>query len=477
MSAKYDLIRRIERTQSGEIYEAKEIKSGATVAIKISRPIKESKTTAEDPLEEILVMEKLRKEEVEENGNSFADGRQHIIKFLDTYIQTYKGLECNFNVMEYAEGGDFLDKIQKEEIRSIDSVQRYFRMIVKGVSYLHKRNISHLDLSLENVLLMKNDEIKICDFGQAQIGRIFKSSGIRRGKLKYMSPEVFQRVEEYDGFKADLWSLGVILWILLTRAFCYNAPCKVDKRFQYLARGKSGIEMLLHISKADQSEEVVDLLTKIFSVDPIERPTVHEILEHSWLIETIPPSSIVSLESIQMETTPVSLHESESISDSTLMQDSIITYTTLSSPTSIPSVISVCSDSFSMSLCSSSSSSYPPPFSPTSFPPPPPVVAEAPSDEPSTFQLPPSLFVQITRTSTTYSRSLPGSPMSSSSSFFSEQGSNFIANPNPTILEEFKGMTKNPYGPLRLKRSKSHEKQTRRRRHSLFRHVSEHRKL
>jgi len=442
MSAQYELTKRIVRTITGEIHEAKEKKSGKTVAIKVSRPLRENKISAENPFEEITVMKKLQEDEsveVEESKSNYNGGRQYIIKLLDTYVQVYKGLECNFNVLEYAECGDIFDMITSKETMSLDSIKRYFRMIVEGVSYLHARNICHLDLSLENILLTKDDEVKICDFGQAQIGRMIKSSGIRRGKLKYMCPEVFQRAEEYDGFKADTWSIGIILWIMLTGAFCYDMPARSDKRFQYLSKGKSGIEVLLHISKADQEEVLVDLLTKIIAIDPLSRLTVQQILEHAWLTgapspppppppPTPPPSLLTEGSQIDIvcssqgtETISVKEISAESVPDS-IVHD-IIT----------PSMISLCTQA-SLSSSASSSSSSLPPFSPSSFPPPPPAVAEAPTGAPPVLIL--ALF------------------------------------PDDLSLSNHEPST---YGPL--KRSKTNEKARRRRRNSLFRHFSEHRKV
>jgi len=443
MSTQYELTKRIVRTISGEIHEAKDKKSGKTVAIKVSRPLREHKISAEDPIEEITVMKKLQRDEIieaEENSSiNSNDGRMYVIKLLDSYVQVYKGLECNFNVMEYAECGDIFDRITKEPM-ALDSIKRYFRMIVKGVAYLHGRNICHLDLSLENILLSKDDEIKICDFGQAQIGRMIKSSGIRRGKLKYMCPEVFQRAEEYDGFKADAWSIGIILWIMLTGAFCYDMPGKADKRFQYLAKGKHGIEVLLHVSKAEQEGVLVDLLTKILAIDPLSRLTVQQILEHDWLTDTspIPPPSPspVLADTTQIGITISSPQETEQVSRKEISTEPVSELSGSVQETITPSMISVCTKSYSLSSSSSSSSSSLPPFSPSSFPPPPPAVAEAPTG---------------------------GAP------------------PVPTFyLTSFPddlSITNEPstYGPL--KRSKTNEKVRRRRRNSLFRHFSEHRKI
>jgi serine/threonine protein kinase len=461
----------------GEIHVAKEIKSGKLVAIKVSRP-QERKVSAEDPLEEISVMETIRREEETESKSDLDDGRNYVIKMVDSYIQMYKGLECHFNVMEFAEGGDIFERVQQEAM-SILTVQRYFRMIVKGVSYLHKRNVCHLDLSLENILLTKEDDVKICDFGQSQVGRILESSGVRRGKLKYMSPEVFQRAEEYDGFKADAWSLGIILWTLLTGAFCYDVPNKSDKRFQYLARGKPGIEILLHVGKTDLPDEVVDLLTKVLTINPITRYTVNDILQHSWISEKSQIIPLTSFSSPFLTATTVdetvtpspsctfTLQEAEPVSaepvsDSPSNSFEANTFSTLIRTPSCP--ITPCSTSSSncsvgISSSASSSSSSSPQFSPSTFPPPPPVVEEAPADEaPSSIpMLPTSTYHVIIRASSS-ARSSPTNSLISTSSSSSSSSSSI-------------------YGPL-LKRCKTitEKRKLRKRKNSLFRHFSEHRK-
>ncbi|ETW04532.1 CAMK protein kinase, variant [Aphanomyces invadans] len=155
----------------------------------------------------------------------------------------------------------------------------WFRQIVDGVRHIHANGIAHRDLSLENVLLDANQHCRICDFGLSS--REGKSCLGRVGKTFYMAPEVyFGDHQRYNGFKADIWSLGILLFILLSGIPPLEVPSEIDARFRIIRQ--EGVQELAKMWGLAISNEALDLLSFILRARPEERPSLDEILSHPW---------------------------------------------------------------------------------------------------------------------------------------------------------------------------------------------------
>jgi len=220
-----------------------------------------------------------------------SEERPYLIELLERGTILQAENPSYYSILEFAEGGDMLDRIRGLTIRgrqlSLSCARRYFLMLAKGLHYIHKRNVSHLDISMENVLITKADELRICDFGQAEQKRYCKGF---KGKTKYVAPEVYAG-EEFDGFKADVWSVGIVLWAMLTGGLVYRHPCLKDSRFQLLTLGKPGILKLLEVDQVwDVPDIIIDLLSKMLNVDPTQRPLIEDVLSHPW-VDSPPGSS------------------------------------------------------------------------------------------------------------------------------------------------------------------------------------------
>ncbi|KAL0584991.1 hypothetical protein ABG067_005128 [Albugo candida] len=199
----------------------------------------------------------------------------HILQFYDAFIvdQSY------YVVMEYCEGGDLLDLLQSMPQHRFPEpiAMRYFRQIVHGLRHLHTQNIAHRDISLENIL-MKRNQCKICDFGLSTPAHRMCSETV--GKAYYMAPEVVLG-EQYDPAAADVWSLGILLFIMLTGSPLTPSASEEEKAFMAFKKyGVAGIifswEMHLLLS-----DEVVDLLSGLLQLSPLKRLTIEEIILHS----------------------------------------------------------------------------------------------------------------------------------------------------------------------------------------------------
>ncbi|KAK4741951.1 hypothetical protein SAY87_025539 [Trapa incisa] len=122
-----------------------------------------------------------------------------------------------FIVMEFVNGGELFEKIVNHGRMREDEARSYFQQLIHAVDYCHSRGVYHRDLKLENLLLDAYGRLKISDFGLSAFSRQVREDGLLHtscGTPNYVAPEVLND-QGYDGATADLWSCGVILFVLL----------------------------------------------------------------------------------------------------------------------------------------------------------------------------------------------------------------------------------------------------------------------
>ncbi|KAL8253129.1 hypothetical protein R6Q59_036823 [Mikania micrantha] len=119
--------------------------------------------------------------------------------------------------LEYAKGGELFDKVSKGRLKE-QIARKYFQQLINAVDFCHSRGVYHRDLKPENLLLDENDNLKVSDFGLSALAESKHQDGLLHttcGTPAYVAPEVINR-KGYEGDKADIWSCGVILYVLLT---------------------------------------------------------------------------------------------------------------------------------------------------------------------------------------------------------------------------------------------------------------------
>lgn len=214
-------------------------------------------------------------------------GHRNVMKLQKTFDSS-DGKKLNL-VLDYAPGGELFDKIIDEGRLDGNTAKRYFADCVGGLQHIHRAGYVHRDLSLENCLLGKDDQIIITDFGLAA-----KHTGREKdrvGKGFYIAPEVFaigdSDCSTYDGAKADVWSLGVILFMMLTGVPPSENPSTEDKRFRLIKAGR--MEQMLRGWNMDTlfSDDAMDLVQRMLCVDPNERISLAEIAEHGFVKELL----------------------------------------------------------------------------------------------------------------------------------------------------------------------------------------------
>lgn len=228
---------------------------------------------------------------------------QQSFKYSCTLEGIYTDPLSTYVVTAYADQGDLFDWAADSSPLGLEREER-MRPIVSqiwsAVQWLHDHNIAHRDLCLENLLLVSSGAtptVKVIDFGQAMVGRRW-SSGVYGGK-GYQAPEMHTCLE-YDSFLSDGFSVGVVIFALAThdylwrstkpgdcKHFCYAAKHGLRKFFTRRHVGKEG-RMLSEVL----SEEMVDLLEQLLTVDASQRATVGEhcfgrsrpsVWDSSWL--------------------------------------------------------------------------------------------------------------------------------------------------------------------------------------------------
>ncbi|XP_069920937.1 MAP/microtubule affinity-regulating kinase 3-like [Oryctolagus cuniculus] len=194
----------------------------------------------------------------------------HIIKLLQLRHTAQRG----YIFMEYAIKGDLrcylIERgcLQDEEIRPI------FYQTLSAVHYCHEQRIVHRDLKLENLLLDDNLNIKLTDFGLSCKLADGEHLKCLRGTLHYCAPEEF-RAEAFNGYKADVWSLGVVLYTMVTKSLPFEG-----KDFVHL---KETILSAYYRIPSYVNIELENLLDRLLTRNPEERPTVADIMGHQWL--------------------------------------------------------------------------------------------------------------------------------------------------------------------------------------------------
>lgn len=195
---------------------------------------------------------------------------EYIVKLIDV-----QKTENNFYlILEYCEGGDLGTFIRKKGPVTEEIAQKWIREIVEGFKALYNKNIIHRDLKLQNILMTENSaqaSLKLADFG---LSRFLEDDLAKTwvGTPLYMAPEIFN-CQEYN-FKADIWSLGLVLYEILTG----ELPLKVHKREQIPQAQKN-----MKAYPDNVSPDCKDLLSRLLQYDPNKRISFEDLYNHPFI--------------------------------------------------------------------------------------------------------------------------------------------------------------------------------------------------
>jgi serine/threonine-protein kinase SRK2 len=214
----------------------------------------------------------------------------HIIQFYEVFL-TPQYLAI---AMEYAAGGDMFEHVVRKGGLKESEARWFFQQLIVGVDYVHRMGVANRDIKLENTLLDGSPRplLKICDFGYSKHEKFQSAPGSRVGTPAYLAPEVIMTTkgQTYDGKIADIWSCGVMLYVMLVGAYPFERPedkhdnQKLQKMIQRILKVEYEFPPQVKASK-----ECRDLLSKILVPDPAKRMTVPEIQNHVWYRKDLPP--------------------------------------------------------------------------------------------------------------------------------------------------------------------------------------------
>ncbi|XP_039560850.1 SNF-related serine/threonine-protein kinase [Passer montanus] len=254
----YDLDKTLGRGHFAVVKLARHVFTGEKVAVKVIDKTKLDTLATGHLFQEVRCMKLVQHPNI-----------VRLYEVIDTQTKLYL-------ILELGDGGDMFDYIMKhEEGLNEDLAKKYFAQIVHAISYCHKLHVVHRDLKPENVVFFeKQGLVKLTDFGFSNKFQPGKKLTTSCGSLAYSAPEILLG-DEYDAPAVDIWSLGVILFMLV----CGQPP------FQE-ANDSETLTMIMdckytvppHVSK-----ECKDLITRMLQRDPKRRASLEEIENHAWL--------------------------------------------------------------------------------------------------------------------------------------------------------------------------------------------------
>jgi len=209
----------------------------------------------------------------------------NVIKLFGTEEENNGSSTFLYLFLELAAGGDLFSYIEKRGCLPEENAKLFMKQLISALSACHANNIIHRDVKLENVLLTKDNKLRLSDFGLSVV--MPKGEGGNKpqvsscaGSPLYMAPEVFA-LQPHDE-KVDVWSLGVCLYYMVVGSFPFIADSYGNLEECVLFEDVKFPVLSL-------SETLEDLLARMLHKDPAKRITLQAIKQHQWFNEDHPP--------------------------------------------------------------------------------------------------------------------------------------------------------------------------------------------
>ncbi|XP_059276516.1 CBL-interacting serine/threonine-protein kinase 6-like [Lycium ferocissimum] len=261
---KYELGRMLGQGTFAKVYQAHNMVTSENIAMKVVGKEKVIKVGMMEQIKrEISVMKMVKHPNIVE---------LHEVMASKTKI---------YFAMEFVKGGELFEKVAKGKLRE-QNARGYFQQLISAIDFCHSRGVYHRDLKPENLLLDEEGNLKVTDFGLSAFSDHLRQDGLLHttcGTPAYVAPEVIGK-HGYNGATADIWSCGVILYVLLAGFL----PFQDDNL----------MAMYKKIHKGDFkcppwfSSDARKLITKMLDPNPSTRITASKIIESSWFKKSVP---------------------------------------------------------------------------------------------------------------------------------------------------------------------------------------------
>ncbi|KAJ4872641.1 CBL-interacting serine/threonine-protein kinase 6 [Raphanus sativus] len=258
LHGRYELGRLLGHGTFAKVYHARNVTTGKSMAMKVVAKEKVIKVGMVEQIKrEISVMSMVK--------------HPNIVELHEVMASKSK----IYFAMELVRGGELFAKISKGRLRE-DVARVYFQQLISAVDFCHSRGVYHRDLKPENLLLDEEGNLKVTDFGLSALTEHLKQDGLFHttcGTPAYVAPEVILK-KGYDGAKADLWSCGVILFVLLAGYLPFQDDNLVNM-YRKIYRGDFKCPGWL-------SSDARKLVTKLLDPNPNTRITIDKVMDSAW---------------------------------------------------------------------------------------------------------------------------------------------------------------------------------------------------
>ncbi|XP_047423023.1 sperm motility kinase 2B-like [Sciurus carolinensis] len=254
LTGRYEALRDIARGSFAKVILARHILTGTKVAVKVLQKV--NGDCLPFVVSELDILRGVEHPHV-----------VRLLEIIDTPGTTYV-------VMEHMAGGPLARHIPEAVGLCEEEARGVFRQVASALGYCHGQGIAHRDLKADNVLLDGAGGAKLCDFGLACRFSAGEKLGVLCGTMAYWAPELFQGTE-YDGPAVDVWSMGVLLFLMLTGCLPFTGASFLQAKEQVL-QARYDLPSRL-------SAEVQNLVAGMLTVESTHRPTLQQLLGHLWL--------------------------------------------------------------------------------------------------------------------------------------------------------------------------------------------------
>ncbi|XP_060216650.1 CBL-interacting serine/threonine-protein kinase 11-like isoform X1 [Lycium barbarum] len=241
-----------------KVYHARDIRNAQSVAVKVINKKRIANPTLMTNIKrEICVMRRLC--------------HPNIVKLFEVLATKTK----IYFIMEFVKGGELFSKISKGRF-SEDLSCKYFQQLISVIQYCHSRGVYHRDLKPENLLVDENGDLKVSDFGLSALTDQVQQDGLLHtlcGTPAYVAPEILTK-KGYDGEKVDIWSCGIILFVLNAGYLPFNDP-NLMVMYKKIYKGEFRCPKWM-------SSDLKRYLSRLLDNNPLTRITINDIIDDPW---------------------------------------------------------------------------------------------------------------------------------------------------------------------------------------------------